>query len=89
LIKPLREGRAGDVAMFQAFARSPKVRVVNVDLQAATHAATIRAQFNLKLPDSLHLSAAVSTSADVFLTLDADFDRCIGHLPIIIRRLNP
>ena len=41
-------------------------------------AAEIRAQFNFRTPDALHLAAAVEAACDVFLTNDAQLTRFTG-----------
>ena len=40
--------------------------------------ALIRAQYNFKTPDSLHLAAAVISNCDVFLTNDHRLNRFTG-----------
>ena len=49
----------------------------------ADAAAELRARYNLRMPDALHVAAALSTSCDALLTNDARLKR-VQELPILV-----
>ncbi len=55
--------------------------IVNHDV--AKKAAELRAQYNLKTPDALHLATAIVSGADAFLTNDNGFKR-VAAIKILI-----
>jgi len=69
-MKPLRIGATAKLAEFDAFFSRPDVRLVPITTAVFDRATIIRATYNLKLADSLHLAAAVESSCDRFLTND-------------------
>ena len=52
--------------------------VVPLPRGVVDRATEIRAQFNFKTPDSIHLAAAVASKCDVFLTNDRRLSRFTG-----------
>lgn len=58
------------------------VQLVDISKQIALLAAKIRAQYNIKAPDALHLASAIETGASVFITTDRRFPKKIGKLTI-------
>lgn len=69
-ILPLKTGDAAKLTIFDGFCSDPCVRVVPITTAVFDRAATIRAAYNFKLADSLHLAAAVESGCDRFLTND-------------------
>jgi predicted nucleic acid-binding protein len=59
----------------QAFAFE-ELSVVDVDSEIAVEAARIRAAFNLKVPDAIHVATAACRGLTHVLTTDADLFRC-------------
>lgn len=55
--------------------------VINTTI--AIKAAELRAQYNLKTPDALHLATAIASGADAFLTNDNGFKR-VADIKILI-----
>jgi predicted nucleic acid-binding protein len=70
-VKPVRKGDKAGLAVFDAFFARPDVRNVPITTAAFDRATLIRATYNFKLGDSLHLAAAVLSGCDGFLTNDA------------------
>jgi len=69
--KPLREGNAPLLALYdQAFA-SREMQVIEIDGRVIDEATALRAAHNLKTPDAIHVASAVVAGATVFLTGDA------------------
>lgn len=50
---------------------------MDIGLQVGETAARLRADYNLRLPDSLQLAAALTHGCDTFLTNDAQLKRVI------------
>jgi predicted nucleic acid-binding protein len=69
-MKPLRIGATAKLAEFDAFFIRPDVRFVAITTAVFDRATVIRATYNYKLADALHLAAAVDAGCDRFLTND-------------------
>jgi uncharacterized protein len=78
LAQPFLKGNASVIADFQAFFNSPNVDVLPLSAMVCETAARIRAasQFQLKVPDCLHLATAIENGCDLFLTNDIGLRRC-------------
>lgn len=85
-VKPLRLGATKTLADMDAFFGRPDVRFLPITRAVFDRATTIRAAFNFKLGDSLHLAAAVEAGCDRFLTND---NRLSGFPDIAIEILPP
>jgi predicted nucleic acid-binding protein len=75
-VKPLREGNATLLALYDAFFASTEVEVAELTAAVVEKATEIRADLNAKTPDALHLATAVMSGASAFLTGDQDLTRC-------------
>lgn len=62
------------------------VTLVDVNKQIALLAAKIRALYNVKAPDAVHLASAIEVGAKVFITTDKRLPRKIGKLVIKVLR---
>ncbi|MGH7137113.1 MAG: type II toxin-antitoxin system VapC family toxin, partial [Pirellulales bacterium] len=69
-IAPLRSNDAVKLGIFDAFCVRPDVQFLPITKLVFDRATVIRATFNFKLGDSLHLAAAVEAGCDRFLTND-------------------
>lgn len=56
--------------------------LVDVNRQIALLAAKIRAQYNIKAPDAIHLASAIEAGAKIFITTDRRLPKKIGKLKI-------
>lgn len=56
--------------------------IIDVSKKIALRAAKIRAEFNLKGPDALHLASAIEVRAKTFITTDKRLPRKIGKLNV-------
>ena len=74
-IAPLRSNDAVKLGIFDAFCVRPDVQFLPISTAVFERATAIRAAFNFKLGDSLHLSAAVEGGCDRFLTNDNRLSR--------------
>lgn len=69
-IKPMRQGNTALLADFDDYFANTIAELVPLTRAVIDRATEIRAQFNFKTPDALHLAAAVIANCDVFLTSD-------------------
>lgn len=58
------------------------IQLVDVNRQIALLAAKIRADYNVKAPDALHLSSAIQAGAKTFITTDKRLPGKIGKLKV-------
>jgi predicted nucleic acid-binding protein len=78
LAKPLANGDIAVLADYQAFFSDPDVQMLAITPAVCERAARIRAAtaFRLKVPDCLHLAAAIEHGCGLFLTNDAQLAQC-------------
>jgi predicted nucleic acid-binding protein len=82
-VKPLRSGDATSLAQFDAFFARADVEFVPLPSAVYERATVLRAVYNFKLGDALHLAAAIESGCDRFLTNDTRLSRC-PDIPIEI-----
>lgn len=76
LMKPLRDNDTNLVTAYNAMLRSTRrVRLEPVDVTVAGRAADLRAKYNLRTPDALHIATALVAGCDAFLTNDLALKR--------------
>jgi predicted nucleic acid-binding protein len=81
-VKPYQEGNWGALDQIKLMFQMPHLTVYPVDDQVAEEAARIRAVYNFKMPDAIHVATAVIHRADVFLTNDYRL-ASIKEIPVI------
>ncbi len=67
-------GRAAELA--RTISDLPYLQVVDVDRRIASEAARLRARFNLRTPDAVHVATALTSGAEWFITNDHRL-RCV------------
>ncbi len=78
LTKPLRDNDTGLITAYNSMLRSTRrVRLVSVDETVAGRAADLRARYNLRTPDALHIATALVARCDAFLTNDLRLKRVV------------
>jgi uncharacterized protein len=77
-VKPLRNGDAALLQDFDDYFAKTVASIVPLTRDVIDRATEIRAQYNFKTPDSLHLAAATVANCDVFLTNDYRLNRFTG-----------
>jgi predicted nucleic acid-binding protein len=77
-VQPLRQGNQKLLKEFDDYFASMILEMIPLTRDVVDKATEIRAQFNFKTPDSLHLAAAVVSRCDVFLTNDHRLDWFTG-----------
>jgi predicted nucleic acid-binding protein len=70
-VKPIKLGATKTLSDFDSFFARPDVGWVPITTAVFDRATSIRAAYNFKLADSLHLAAAVEAGCNRFLTNDA------------------
>lgn len=76
LVGPFQSGDFATLSDYQKFFGSPDVQMLAVTPAAWQRAAQLRATFNFKPLDSIHLASAVEYGCGLFLTNDAPLARC-------------
>jgi len=72
-VKPIRTGNSGLLDDYDEFFENAVGEVVAVSSAVIDKATLVRATYNVKVPDAIHLATAVLSGCDEFLTND-------GHL---------
>lgn len=80
LVGPLNAGDAATLADYQQFFSNPAVAMLPMTAAVCERAAAIRVASaqKIKLPDALHLAAAVEHGCDQFLTNDVPLASCLA-----------
>ena len=80
LIGPLISGDAAVLADYQQFFSSPTIQMLPMTASVCARAAELRVAslLQIKLPDALHLAAAIINGCGLFLTNDAQLKKCGG-----------
>jgi predicted nucleic acid-binding protein len=74
--KPLRDGDAHRVSAYDVFFSSRDLTLFPVTSAVAERATQLRATYNLKTPDAIHVATAAVHGASLVVTTDHDFARC-------------
>lgn len=69
-VRPVKTADVAKLSVFDAFFGRSDVRILPITSAVFDRATLIRAAYNFKLGDSLHLAAAVEGRCDSFLTND-------------------
>lgn len=82
-----RPYKFGDIALASTYKKilleSPNIFITNVDNKIADKAAQLRSRYQIKTPDSLHLSTALEIGSDVFLCNDQSLQK-IKELKVLV-----
>jgi uncharacterized protein len=77
-VKPMHDGNLALLQDFDDYFSNTIVEMASLIRDVIDRATEIRAQYNFRTPDSLHLAAAVTSNCDVFLTNDHRLNRFTG-----------
>ncbi|MBI3301249.1 MAG: PIN domain-containing protein [Deltaproteobacteria bacterium] len=83
LVGPLKNADTGLAASYEQLFTSTEMRLIPITTPILKDAARLRAELNLKTPDSLHAATALAAGCALFLTNDPGFRRVPG-LPLAI-----
>lgn len=82
--RPLRDGNHALAAQYDAVFAPDSVRLVEVDGEVIERATELRARYNVKAPDAIHLASAIHIGASAFVTADAALQRCVeAHVVLL------
>jgi predicted nucleic acid-binding protein len=76
LVQPLRSGDAGVLSDYATFFASPLIEMLPVTVAIWERAARLRATYNFKPLDSIHLATAIIHGCSRFLTNDTQLSIC-------------
>jgi predicted nucleic acid-binding protein len=74
--KPLRNGDAALLALYDAFFAAPEVECLEITAPVIEKATELRARLNFKAPDAIHPASAIVRGVSAFLTADRNLARC-------------
>ncbi|MHC5825275.1 MAG: type II toxin-antitoxin system VapC family toxin, partial [Nostoc sp.] len=83
LVVPLRNGNNSLVADYEELLLSSQVQLIPISQSILRQAANLRAISNLKTPDAIHATTALSVNSNQFITNDKGFHNVPG-LPVVI-----
>ncbi|MDZ8086712.1 MAG: type II toxin-antitoxin system VapC family toxin [Nostoc sp. DedQUE12b] len=83
LVVPLRNGNNSLVADYEELLLSSQVQLIPISQSILQQSANLRATSNLKTPDAIHATTALSVNSNQFLTNDKGF-RNVPGLPVVI-----
>lgn len=83
-VKPYQEGNWAALDQIKLMFQMPNLTIYPVDDRVAEEAARLRAVYNFKMPDAIHLATAIIHQAEVFLTND---HRLTSIKEILVKRL--
>lgn len=84
LVKPLKNSDNQTVKAYrELLMRHKSIQIYSVLPSIAEKAAELRAKYNLRTPDALHIATAIESNSDAFLTNDMGLKR-ITELQILI-----
>lgn len=75
-VKPMREKDAVLLAAYDEFFAEDFKQIIGLTREVIDRATELRAKYNFKTPDALHLATAITSACDVFFTNDHRLDRC-------------
>jgi predicted nucleic acid-binding protein len=75
-VKPLRDQDDSLLAIYDEFFVNRINKVLDITREVIDTATELRAKYNFKTPDAIHLAAAIASACDVFYTNDHRLDRC-------------
>lgn len=83
LVMPLRQADTALVQTYEQLLSGTDIQLISISQQLLREAATLRASVNLKTPDAIHATTALSANCAFFLTNDRAF-RNVPKLSTII-----
>ena len=72
----MRDGDTSLLADYDEYFDMSASEVLPLTREVIDRATVLRAKYNFKTPDALHLAAAIAGHCDVFLTNDHRLDQC-------------
>ncbi len=82
-ILPLRQNNAALLQVYATFFARPLILVSEISAAIMDRDTDLRARYNVKTPDAIHLATAIELQADCFLTADQYLTR-VKEVPITL-----
>lgn len=84
LVQPLKSKKSKLADQYkEILTNSENIDIFDIDIEISIQAAKLRANYNLKTPDSIQIATAINKNADYFFTNDKDLIR-VGEIEVII-----
>jgi len=84
LVHPMRENEQQLVEEYQnILCNSPSIDIIDLTIDIAIKAASLRAKYGLKTPDSIQVATALNASSQFFLTNDIRL-KAVSEIEILI-----
>lgn len=75
-VRPFKEKNLKNINLFEEFIRTfPNSKIYDLDFNVAKLSAKIRAQSNLRTPDSILIATSIISGSDVFITNDLNLKK--------------
>ena len=75
-VKPIRDQDHDLLVTYDQFFSDRVKEVIEITREVIDSATELRAKYNFKTPDSIHLAAAITSACEIFFTNDHRLDRC-------------
>lgn len=75
-VLPLRTKNTGLLSIYDTFFSAARMTIGELTTDVVERATLLRADYNFKTPDALHLASGIEENADVFVTGDGQLVRC-------------
>lgn len=83
LVMPMRLGDAALLADYEEVFHSQEIDLIPITANILREAASLRAKYKAKTPDSIHLASALFVQCRLCVTTDLDFKR-VPNVPVAI-----
>lgn len=87
LVMPLKQNDALLIAAYERALTAAETQLLPITNDILRQAASLRAQFNLKTPDSIHAASGLSSGCVQFITNDSIFRRVPGLNVVVLHEL--
>ena len=85
---PLKQGNTKLAQAYRDILQNNEnFQLVNVNAKIAEAAADLRARYNLRSPDAIHIATAIESACDAFLTNDKGLKRVTEILIVVVDEL--
>jgi len=84
LTKPMKDGNEEAVRDYKYVLQNlPNLEIVPITFEIAEQAASLRAKYNLRVPDAIQLAVCITNDAQAFVTNDARL-RKVNEIEIVL-----
>ncbi|MBK8985450.1 MAG: PIN domain-containing protein [Chloroflexi bacterium] len=82
-VKPIREKNKVLLAAYDSYFNDIAAEILPLSRAVTDQAADLRARYNFRTPDALHLACAIYYRCDMFLTNDRQLSLC-QEIPVVL-----